>query len=76
MMITDDALNQLIGTGIIINYKSRGAIITINGSNLVIPLMGEGVVTESIATVFASFKGECLGREKRERESVEEGESV
>ena len=61
MTIADEAVNQLIGTVIVINYKSRGAIITIDGSNLVIPLMGEGVVTESIPTVFASFKGECLG---------------
>ena len=60
-MMADEVLERLINTPVVVNYKSRGAIITLNGNRLVVPLMGEGVVTEGIPTVFASYKGDCLG---------------
>ena len=57
----NDSYESFLNHPVIINYKSRGCIINLNDNQLIVPLMGEGLVSNNVITVFASYKGDFLG---------------
>jgi len=53
--------NFNVNDTIVVNYISRGVVVVLNNNQLVVPLVGEGLVTNGITNVYASYKGDYLG---------------